>query len=496
LRRVFLITALAVLALTSRVFCSEVQVTDLSGAKYFPAVREAIAKAQKAVTVVMFTVEASERNGSKPDQLVKELIDARKRGCDVRVVLDQNVDYVNRKEPGDWEPRIKSTIAYKRLKEAGVDVHYDEPMRYAHAKTVIIDERIVILGSTNWTGNAFDNSIETNVMIESGELAGRILEYLKTIKIDNSIDDFLNKDGMSVAVSRQFLENSGIGPRLVKLQAERSFDLYLYLLWKFKGDSQGRVVFFYDEAAKYLGIYEGWTDEAYRRQIIKALRKLDGQFDLIRFKPRYAKEADITLLDYEDADKPYHIPQEREFRIPKEYFELGWRKELSLRAKFCYLINLAYTEASDTKPVWSKSVLTITRQCGDVGQDVISKGMGELRRRQLLEVRYDELATKPYDARRPKQYRLLSLYDPAGRLAELAQVEAKCGAREYGRARKFAGIVFEENNPWVIEEIVGLVRENGVKRVGWAFGEVAKKATDNPKRNFGYVKGMLRGHAE
>ena len=107
-------------------------------------------------------------------------------------------------------------------------------------------------------GNAFDTSIETNVMIESGELAGRILEYLKTIKIDNSIDDFLNKDGMSVVVSRQFLENSGIGPRLVKLQAERSFDLYLYLLWKFKGDSKGRVMFFYDEAAKYLGIYEGW----------------------------------------------------------------------------------------------------------------------------------------------------------------------------------------------------------------------------------------------
>jgi hypothetical protein len=185
-------------------------------------------------------------------------------------------------------------------------------------------------------------------------------------------------------------------------------------------------------------------------------------------------------------------PWRHEFRIPKEYFELGWRKELSLRAKFCYLINLAYTEASDTKPVWSKSVLTITRQCGNVGQDVISKGMGELRRRQLLEVRYDELATKPYDARRPTKYRLLGLYDPAERLAELAQVEAKCGAKEYGRARKFAAIVFEENNPWVIEEIVGLVRENGVEKVGWAFGEVGRKATDNPKRNFGYVRGMIK----
>ena len=91
-----MLAPLAVLLLTARVFCSEAQVTDLSGTKYFPAVREAIAKAQKSVTVVMFTVEASERNGSKPDQLVSELIDARKRGCDVRVVLDQNVAYVSR----------------------------------------------------------------------------------------------------------------------------------------------------------------------------------------------------------------------------------------------------------------------------------------------------------------------------------------------------------------------------------------------------------------
>jgi len=38
-----------------------------------------------------------------------------------------------------------------------------------------------------------------------------------------------------------------------------------------------------------------------------------------------------------------------------------------------------------------------------------------------------------------------------------------------------------------------MVRENGVEKVGRAFGAVAKKAIDNPKRNFGYVKGVIRG---
>jgi hypothetical protein len=137
-------------------------------------------------------------------------------------------------------------------------------------------------------------------------------------------------------------------------------------------------------------------------------------------------------------------------------------------------------------------VLTITRQCGGVGQDVINKGMGELRRQQLLEVRYDELGNKPYDTRRPKKYKLLALYDLSQRAAELGRVEAKYGAKEYARARKFAGIVFEENDPGVIEEIIMLVREQGVKKVSWAFGEVGRKNIDNPKRSFVYVLGMLK----
>jgi hypothetical protein len=151
-----------------------------------------------------------------------------------------------------------------------------------------------------------------------------------------------------------------------------------------------------------------------------------------------------------------------------------------------------YTEASDIKPFWSKSVLTITRQCGGVGQDVINKGMGELRRRQLLEVRYDVLGGKPYDASRPKMYKLLKLYDPAQAAAELAQVEQKYGAKEYAQARKFAAIVFEENDPKVIEEIIGLVQEHGLKKVAEAFAEVGSKNIDNPKRSYGYVRGMIK----
>ena len=486
------LTALAVFVLTARAFCYQAEVKDISGTKYFPAVKESLSKAEKSIYVVMFTIESSlSRQGSKPNQLIGALIEAKKRGVDVEVILDQNVDFVQRRHAGDWETKIKSTRAYKRLKDAGIKVHYDEPARYTHAKAVIIDKKIVILGSTNWTESSFDNNIETSVLINSQELAEEILSYLKTIKIDEKIDEYLDSIGPSVPISWEFMENQKFAPLLAKQQAERAFDVYLYLLWKFDGNPQGKLTLFYDDLAKYLGIYEGWVITDYRRQIIKVFRKLEQKYKLIKFEPRYAKEATITLLNYEEPDKVYEIPDGQYFDLPDDYFNFAWNRNLSLRAKFCYLINLAYSDISDIKPYWSKSVNTITKQFGDIGQDVIHKGMAELRRKKLLEVKYDELSGKPYEERRPKMYKILKLYDPKELELRLKGIEEKYGKEAYTKARTYAEIVFEENNSEVIEDIILKTKEYGEEEVKRVFGEIARKNIDNPKRNYVYVTRIL-----
>ncbi|TAM42068.1 hypothetical protein EPN54_01420 [bacterium] len=489
---IFLVT-LVVLGITARAFCYQADIIDISGGKYFPAVNEEIAKAQKSINVVMFAMESSlTRPDSKPNKLIDALIGAKNRGVDVEVILDQNVDFVQRRNVNDWENKIKSTRAYKRLKEAGIKVYYDEPARYTHAKAVIIDKRIVILGSTNWTEASFDNNIETSVLINSTKLANEILTYLKTIKIDTKIDEYIDSIGPSIPISWEFMQNPKFAPLLVKNQAERAFDIYLYLLWKFDGNPQGKLTLFYDDLAKYLGIHEGWVITDYRRQIIKVFRKLEQQYKFIKFEPRYAKEATITLLNYIEPGKVYEIPEGQYFDFPDDYFNLGWNKELFLRAKFCYLINLANTDISDIKPYWSKSVTTITKQFGDIGQDVISKGMGELRRKKLLEVRYDELSGKVYEQRRPKMYKLLKLYDPKALELRLKGIEDKYGKEAYAKARRYTEIVFEENNPEVIEDIILKTKEYGAKEIRRAFGEVARKNIDNPKRTYLYVTRILK----
>ena len=119
-RLINFIIVLALLGITARAFCYQAEVVNISGSKYFPAVKEALAKAKESIYLVMFTIELSaEKQNSKANQLINTIIEAKNRGVDVEVVLDQNVDFVQRKYPSDWEIKIKSTNASKRLKEAG-----------------------------------------------------------------------------------------------------------------------------------------------------------------------------------------------------------------------------------------------------------------------------------------------------------------------------------------------------------------------------------------
>lgn len=474
--------------------CYEAQVEDISGRKYFPVVKDALSKAKKSISLVMYLIElSSHKENLKADQLVSSLIEAKQRGVDVEVILDQNVDFVQRRSKSEWEAKVKSMRAYKRLKEAGVKTRYDEPARYTHAKAIVIDERIVILGSTNWTESSLNKSNEINVLIKSKGLADEVLSYIKAIKIDENIEKYLESSGPVTVISREFIENPALAPQMVKARDERAFDIYLYLLKVFSRNPEAKLTLSYESLARYLGIYEGWNSVDYRRQITKSLKKLEQRYKLIKFETGYGKEATVMLAARNDGSEMvlYNDEEEDDFGLPDDYFNFGWNRILSLRAKFCYLINLSNSDISDTKPFWSKSVAKISEQSGGVSQDVIKTGMGELRRKRLIEVKYDSLTDKAYDQRLPKMYKVLKLYDPKELESKLGGLELKYGKEAYSLARKYAGIVFEENNPETVEDIILKANQYGWKRIRKAFAIVSRKNIDNPKRTYNYVVGII-----
>jgi len=109
-----------------------------------------ISRANESVHVMIY--------GFTLDHLSKALIDAMKRGVEVEVVIERESAYWRGSE-------------HERLLQAGVDVKLDGNPYTMHHKVAIIDGKIVIIGSYNWTWSAENKNDENVVVLMSTSLA-------------------------------------------------------------------------------------------------------------------------------------------------------------------------------------------------------------------------------------------------------------------------------------------------------------------------------------
>jgi phosphatidylserine/phosphatidylglycerophosphate/cardiolipin synthase-like enzyme len=120
------------------------------------AIVKEINKAKSEILVAMYFL--TERDISWA------LVKAKERGVDVKVVLD---------------PR-QMTEKYAKgrfLSKKGVPVRYEyKPSGLLHDKFAVIDNRIVITGSFNWTASAESRNNENLLIIFSPDLAGKYRE--------------------------------------------------------------------------------------------------------------------------------------------------------------------------------------------------------------------------------------------------------------------------------------------------------------------------------
>jgi len=109
-----------------------------------------IARANESVHIMIY--------GFTLDYLSKALIDAVKRGVEVEVIIEKESAYWRGSE-------------YERLLQAGVDVKLDGNPYTMHHKVAIIDGKIVITGSYNWTWSAERRNDENVLILMSKSLA-------------------------------------------------------------------------------------------------------------------------------------------------------------------------------------------------------------------------------------------------------------------------------------------------------------------------------------
>ncbi|MCK5706086.1 MAG: hypothetical protein KAI43_00430 [Candidatus Aureabacteria bacterium] len=468
----------------------QAKVVDISGEKYYPSVLQQIGQAKESIYMVMFLISYEPNVQDSPVAiLLNELIKARQRGVDITVILDRNVDYKIKDYTKSFSLERKNIWAFQKLKEADINVYYDDLYTYTHAKTLIIDKESIITGSANWSRSAFQKNIEINFLIRSKQLAEELTKDVNKIKKFKASGIFPFSKKNAIRISRAFIDDPSFASLMMTNHSKRAFDIYLFLLKELGSNDQGKIILDYEKLAHSLGVYSEKNRTGYRRKINRELRKLQKTFSLIRFEPHHSKEAVITLLNYNDPEKPYAVPQKNFFIIPASYWEYGLQKHLSLRAQFCYLINLFMLSVSDIPPVWSSGRGSLSKRF-HIDKWTISKGMGELRRHNLIDIKYMSPVGEIYSYSFPNHYVFLPLYDPEKLEKHMIKLQKTYGIKKLRKARKYAAIVFKENDPIVVKEIILMmnVYSEPVKK---AFNIVNKKRISNPKRSYAYVRGII-----
>jgi cardiolipin synthase len=104
-----------------------------------------------------------------PDRgIMRELIDASKRGVKVRIMV-----------PGRYNnhplARLTSRRRYGELLAAGIGIHEFQP-GMIHSKLLMVDEIWVVTGSTNFDNRSFGLNDEVNLAVRDSSLASRAKE--------------------------------------------------------------------------------------------------------------------------------------------------------------------------------------------------------------------------------------------------------------------------------------------------------------------------------
>jgi phosphatidylserine/phosphatidylglycerophosphate/cardiolipin synthase-like enzyme len=153
--------------------CPEILLTNED---YFPALLKAIDEAQSEIFMSIFSFKAGVHKNSYPDIVLAHLARATKRGIKVIVILENTGGH-------DYKLDAENHKTKQLLEEKGINVYLDSPRQTTHTKLIVIDERLVILGSHNLTQAALKYNNEISILMDRPNLAKRSRDYmLKIIK--------------------------------------------------------------------------------------------------------------------------------------------------------------------------------------------------------------------------------------------------------------------------------------------------------------------------
>jgi phosphatidylserine/phosphatidylglycerophosphate/cardiolipin synthase-like enzyme len=148
-----------------------VSTTELLVARQFlsrvPALME---NAERSIKVMQFVVQVKGKSAKMSSRELCIKLAAKVRdGVQVQALLNQ--------AGGGWRAPALNRQASKWLAERGVEVRTLGSSRTCHAKLIVIDDQIAIIGSHNWTPYALERNFEVSVLIRDAACARQLARH-------------------------------------------------------------------------------------------------------------------------------------------------------------------------------------------------------------------------------------------------------------------------------------------------------------------------------
>ncbi|AXR81148.1 phospholipase D-like domain-containing protein [Natrarchaeobaculum sulfurireducens] len=149
--------------------------------------------------------------------VLEETVAAARRGVDVRILLDST--WYHEDENAALQDDLERTAATEGLPLEVELVDETDRFEKIHAKGVVVDREVAIVGSANWNQNAFENNREVLLAVHGTE-AGEY--YADVFEADWEDDPWSLPFGLSVTVVVALLFAAVVGYRYVSFGTERA----------------------------------------------------------------------------------------------------------------------------------------------------------------------------------------------------------------------------------------------------------------------------------
>jgi len=139
----------------------------LTNEQFLPAATDLIAAAKKSIFISTFKAELTTKpRGKRLMAFFNILLEKARLGLDVRFLIS--------KREGYGHIPLTNLFAVRELKEKRVQVRHLRHSRTCHAKILIIDGELAILGSHNLGIKSCHSNFEVSLCIDDPHIAGQL----------------------------------------------------------------------------------------------------------------------------------------------------------------------------------------------------------------------------------------------------------------------------------------------------------------------------------